>query len=124
MAWALFQALLSLLAVLGLMVGVLYLMKKYMSGGQAAHADIVDVDVVGYKVLQPKRSLYVVKILNKAFVIGSSEEGLRMMGEIDGQTVDAALKQRGTTLETALQAGNKKKSFVEHLGENMGLKRK
>jgi flagellar biogenesis protein FliO len=124
MAWALFQALLSLLAVLGLMVGILLLMKKYLGGGQSAHADLIDVDVVGYKVLQPKRSVYVVKVLNRAFVIGSSEDGLHPLGEIDGAEVDAALKLRATAIQEAGRGGQRKKSFVEHLGENMGLKRK
>jgi flagellar biogenesis protein FliO len=124
MAWTLFQALLSLLAVLGLMVGVLFLMKKYLGGGQSSHADLIDVDVVGYKVLQPKRAVYVVKVLNRAFVIGSSEDGLHSLGEIDGAEIDAVLKLRGTTFEEAGQGGQRKKSFVEHLYENMGLKRK
>ncbi|MCX6139020.1 MAG: flagellar biosynthetic protein FliO [Ignavibacteriales bacterium] len=123
MAWTLFQALLSLLAVLALMVGVLFVMKKYMSGTSSTHASLVDVDVVGYKMLQPKKGIYVVKILSRAFVVGSSEDGLRTLGEIDGMELEDALQQRGA-MEAALHGSGRRKTFVDYLGENIGLKKK
>jgi flagellar biogenesis protein FliO len=85
MEWIVVKTLLSLIAVLGLMAGVLLVVKKMFYGDQSSKSSLVDIQVLGYRALQPKRSLYVLKVLNRVYVVGSSENGIHAIGEFEHQ---------------------------------------
>jgi len=82
MEWVMVRALLSLVAVLGLMAGVVIVLKKYAYKGQNSNAAIVGVEVLGSRMLSPKRSVQVLRILNKIIVVGITEGGMTTLGEI------------------------------------------
>ena len=94
MEWILFKTLLSLAAVLGLMVGVVYLLKKYVYRGAPGGANDVAVEILGQRALHPKRSIVVVKVLDTIFVVGMSEQGMQTLGTIDNEQSLAALADR------------------------------
>jgi flagellar biogenesis protein FliO len=87
MGWVLLKTLASLVAVLGLMFGLVIVMKKYLYGFQAAKSSLVSVDVIGQRLIQPKRSVFVVKVLNKILILGITEEGMTSLGEIEDASI-------------------------------------
>ena len=113
MEWILVKALLALLAVIGLMVGLLLLLKKYMYAGRLGSSSTVDIKVLGQRVLQPKRSVYVLKVLHKVIVVGSSEQGLQTLTEIADAESLAEVEEKISWQSEA--AAGKSVPFAEHL---------
>jgi flagellar biogenesis protein FliO len=85
MEWIVVKTFLSLAAVLALMVAVVFVMKKYVHGGQARSRNIVDMNVIGTMMLQPKRSVSLLKVMNKVLIIGVTEDGMETLGEISDE---------------------------------------
>ncbi|MDL1893676.1 hypothetical protein FBQ87_12440 [Sphingobacteriales bacterium CHB3] len=82
MEWIVVKSLLSLGAVILLMIGVVFVMKKYVYGRQSSSSQIVEMKVIGTLMIQPKRSVSVIKVMDKILVIGLSEDGMQSLGEI------------------------------------------
>ncbi len=87
MGWLLLKTTLSLAGVLALMLAVIWLLKRYLMDGRHTGAGIVEVEILAQKPLQPKRSVVVLRVLNKVLVVGSSDEGLRTLAEIEDDDV-------------------------------------
>lgn len=93
MEWELLKVVAALVGVLGLMVGVVFAMKKFLYGGTSEAAQVVPIEILSQKALQPKRTLYVVKVLNKLIVLGSTEQGLQRLSEIDDESVLESIEE-------------------------------
>ena len=111
MEWLLIKTLLSLTAVLGLMLAVVFLLKKLAFGGKLSSKDHIEVTLLGSKSLQAKKTIQVVRILNKILVLGVSERGIEKLAEFESE---------GNAQEDGIpeprQSGSKKpKPFLEHL---------
>jgi flagellar biosynthetic protein FliO len=83
MDWVVVKSLLSLLAVLALMAAIVFALRKYAFKGQLTNTSMVDLSVLGHRMLGPKRGMYVVKVMNKILVVGVTEGGMTSLGEID-----------------------------------------
>ena len=94
MEWMLVKTLMSLLAVLGLMAGMIFLLKKYVYKGQKLNSAVVSIDVLGHTMLSPKRSVHVLKVLHKVIVIGVTESGMTSLGEINDEVSLAEIDGR------------------------------
>jgi len=130
MGWVLLKTLASLGAVLGLMFALVLFMKRYLYGYQASSSSLVNVDVLGQRVIQPKRSVVVVKVLNKIFILGMTEEGMATLGEIEDPDILHWLDANMAETEAAkggIGAGQllqrQGKSFGEYLAKNIGFVR-
>ncbi len=127
MGWVLLKTLASLVAVLGLMLGLVIVMKKYMFGFQAATSTLISVDVLGQRLIQPKRSIVVVKVLNKIFIVGMTEEGMTMLGEIEDADILHWIDTTIAEADSAPRFSSSKKdgdsAFVDYLGRNIGMLR-
>ncbi|HTX18039.1 MAG TPA: flagellar biosynthetic protein FliO [Bacteroidota bacterium] len=130
MGWVLLKTLASLGAVLGLMAALVLFMKKYLYGYQASSSSLVSVDVLGQRLIQPKRSVVVVKVLNKIFILGMTEEGMTTLGEIQDPDILHWLDTNMAEAETAkgrMSSGNisprQGDSFGEYLARNIGFVR-
>jgi flagellar biogenesis protein FliO len=113
MAIELVKTLFALVAVLGLMYGVVVAMKKFFLMGPGHKSEIVDIEVLSQKALQPKRQLYVVKVLNKVIILSSTEHGIQAVGEIDDTTVVQSVNSR--IEEMRLERASSRKSFTHKL---------
>lgn len=82
MEWIVVKTMLSLAAVIALMFGIVFVMRKYL-GGRASSSTIVDMRIIGTMTLQPKRSVSVLKVMNKVLIVGMTEEGMHALGEIN-----------------------------------------
>lgn len=100
MEWIVVKTFLSLAAVIGLMIGVVFVMKKYMYGGKSSSANIVDMKVIGTMMLQPKRTVSVLKVMDKVLIIGVTEAGMETLGEISDresvQEIDRKIAAQST----------------------------
>jgi flagellar protein FliO/FliZ len=97
MEWILVKTLLSLTAVLGLMVGTVFVLKRFVYRSGPNATSLVSIDVVGQASLHPKRSVVVLKVMNKLLVVGMSEQGMQTLSEITDDASIADIEQRMET---------------------------
>jgi flagellar protein FliO/FliZ len=93
MEWMVIKTLLSLGAVLALMLGLAYLLKKYVYRTGTAPTDRVAVDLLGQRAFGPRRSVVVLRVLDRVLVVGMSEHGMQSLAEMpaaDDEETDAA----------------------------------
>lgn len=102
MEWILLKTLLSLAAVLALMVGVVYVLKRYVYRGAQGGTQRVPIEILGQRALHPKRSIVVVKVLDTVFVVGMSEQGMQTLGTIDSDEEQAARSPKPAADEPSL----------------------
>lgn len=117
MGWVLFQTLLSLALVLALMVAVVYAMKRWLFGTTTKQQSSVPIDVLGYRVLQPKRAVYVIQVLGKTIVVGVSEAGIQPLCEMDEEMYARQMEFTGSG-STEMSP-----SFLNFLKHNLGMMR-
>lgn len=117
MGWVLLQTMLSLAAVLALMVAVVYAMKRWLFGTPTSQQSAIPIDVLGYRVLQPKRAVYVIKVLGKTMVVGVSEAGMQTLCELD----EESRAQQTEFINTG--ASEMSPSFLSFLKDNLGIMR-
>jgi flagellar biogenesis protein FliO len=91
MEWVLVKTVLSLACVIGLMLGVVLVLKRFVYGNRSSSSANVEITILGTKVLQPKRSIVVVKVIDKILIVGMSETGMHILSEIDGTRGDEAM---------------------------------
>ncbi|HUN65403.1 MAG TPA: flagellar biosynthetic protein FliO [Bacteroidota bacterium] len=88
MEWVLVKTMFSLAAVLGLMIAVVWIMKKTVYGRRQVNSSAVAIDVLGHRMLQPKRSIFVVRVADRILVLGVTEAGMERLTEIgDAETL-------------------------------------
>ncbi len=82
MADLLFRTIGSLAFIALLMIGVGWVAKKYLLPGKAFGSSGSGIDVIAHIPLQPKRSIFLVRVPGKILVVGSAENGLTKLSEI------------------------------------------
>jgi flagellar protein FliO/FliZ len=87
----LLRMVLSLVAVLALMVGLMYLVKRFLVTGPGPARMTVPVELLGKRSLQPKTSVVVVRVAGKVLVLGVSEHGVETLTELTNEEVQASL---------------------------------
>lgn len=103
----------SLAAVLALMGGLLYFVKRFALPGTGAARMPVQVDVLGRRSLQPKKSIVVVRVAGKVLVLGVSDHGMQTLTELTDDEVQAA-----TSAPAPVQAFGSL-PFAAHLQERL-----
>lgn len=99
MEMVLVRTVLSLAAVLALMLGVLYLVRRYVQGGSRSTSHLVEVELLGQRALGPRRSIQVLKVLDRVLVVGVSEQGMQALAELSGERAVNELNERRQALE-------------------------
>ncbi|HSD88083.1 MAG TPA: flagellar biosynthetic protein FliO [Kofleriaceae bacterium] len=79
---------------------------RVLATGRARGAHLLDV--VARMPLEPRRSLYVVEVVGKTLLVGTSEMGLSVLSELDGNEVRARVEARPTFGELVRQAWSKR----------------
>lgn len=80
---------LSLTAVLALMAGLLFVVKRFVLPGTGAVRMPLQVEVLGRRALQPKKSIVVVRVAGKVLVLGLSDQGMHTLTELTHEEVQA-----------------------------------
>ena len=94
MEWIILRTLLSLAAIIALMLGLAFLVKKYLHAGKGPRRSIVEVELLGHRSLQPRTTVHVIKVLNRVIVVGTSEKGMQTLSEISDPETLASLEDR------------------------------
>ncbi|MBP9211480.1 MAG: flagellar biosynthetic protein FliO [Bacteroidetes bacterium] len=81
------QMLSSLAVVLALMAGIAYAANRFLGLRAPVRSSPVVIDILAQRNLQPKRSLYVVRVGRTMLLIGSSEQGLQMFTELNDESL-------------------------------------
>jgi flagellar biogenesis protein FliO len=85
----------SLVVLVGVCIAafvVVRLVGRWLATGRARGSHLLDV--VARLPLEPRRSLYVVEVAGKTLLIGTSEMGLSVLSELDGDQVRARASER------------------------------
>jgi flagellar biosynthetic protein FliO len=88
MEWEIVKAVGWLIVVLGGAIGILWFAKRSMLHRQSATPGRVPVTVCGYAALQPKKSIFVVRIAERYLVVGVSDQTISRLAELDAPPVD------------------------------------
>ena len=86
------RSVLSLGAILALMLGLAWVAKRYLRAGKGPRRQVVDVELLGQRSLQPRSAVYVLKILDRVIVVGAGEHGMQALAEFDDDAARAALE--------------------------------
>jgi len=86
------RSVLSLGAILALMLGLTWVAKRYLRAGKGPRRPVVDVELLGQRSLQPRSAVYVLKVLNRVIVVGTSEHGMQPLAEFNDPETLAALE--------------------------------
>lgn len=105
MEWIFIKMILSLGAVLALMFGVMYLLKRYVIPGAQAPGQRLEIEVLGRKSLQPKKSVVALKIADRVVVVGLSEQGMQTLTEFAAEECGQEEKARPVAVTTGQATG-------------------
>ncbi len=89
---------LSLTAVLALMAGLLFLVKRFVLPGTGGVRMPLQVEVLGRRALQPKKSIVVVRVAGKVLVLGLSDQGMHTLTELTREEVQAACPEPDSSM--------------------------
>lgn len=102
MSWLVLKMVLSLAAVLGVMAGLLWVVRRLPGVGRPGGDAAVRIDLLGHRTLGPKRSVRVLRIFDSIIVIGETESGITTLAEFDDA---ATLLSEATEAQSAQKDG-------------------
>lgn len=102
-----------LFVLLGVMYVMLWLVKKYLFTFDRKASKLINISVLSTQVLMPKKYISVVKIRDKVYVLGVSDNSINLLDKQDDFTQD---------IEDDELAQTNKKNFLDLLKGNMGIK--
>lgn len=106
------KSIIPLLAVLGMLYGVLLLVRKYSFSMSGKKIKNLHIDVVHNQLILPKKYLSLVRIKDKLLVLGISENNITVLKEFDYAEFS----------DRADSDSESKGNFVEILKQNLGMK--
>lgn len=90
------ELLMTSLAVLGAVCVAAFVVVRWVGrwglAGRTRGGEVMGV--VARLALEPRRSLYVVEVAGKTLLVGTSEMGLSVLSELDGDAVKAQARER------------------------------
>jgi flagellar biosynthetic protein FliO len=112
MEWVVAKMVLSLGAVLLLMYGLVYVLKRFVLPGAAGAHQQVPIDIIGRRALQPKKSVVVMKVAGKVLVVGMTEHGMQTLAELAEEDLPAGDRLESGT-ETHLRGEKRFASMLQ-----------
>jgi flagellar biosynthetic protein FliO len=90
MEWIWFKTLGSLVLILGLIVGTMWLLKRFMTFGKPAAAGGIAMEIAGVLHLGPRRSVYAVKAGSQVILLGVAEHAITFLTQLPESSTDGA----------------------------------
>lgn len=94
---------------------VVRLVGRFLATGRTRGARLLDV--VARLPLEPRRSLYVVEVAGKTLLVGTSEMGLSVLSELDGDQVRARAIERPSFGDLVRAAWQRHRDDRGHRGD-------
>lgn len=87
------KAFLSFALIIFLMLIVFYVLKRFYQPAFGSANSSGVMRIYGQLQIQPRKTIYIVRVLNKVLVIGASENSLTVLSEINDQEIIKALDE-------------------------------
>jgi flagellar biogenesis protein FliO len=98
------ETLVTLVAVVALAILVLVAARRFGLG-----RPLGPLEVVGRLPLEGRRTVYLVRIVDRVYVLGASEAGIEKLGELDSSTLEPATNVKGTFRDVLNQMFERKR---------------
>ena len=105
------KTVLPLLLILGMLFGVLILVRKFSFSLTKKKLHSVNIDVLHNQLILPKKYLSLVRIQDKILVLGISENNITVLKELDYNILDDESSQK-----------NSKINFIDIFKQNLGIR--
>ena len=105
----------ALAIVLGLLIGVMYFVKRFMQQTGTASDNHALINVISSKYLGPKSSIILVEIMDKILVIGISHQQMTTLASIDDPLALAKIKTSRTSSRIVDFPGSKLAKYMSQL---------
>lgn len=99
--------------LLGVMYSMLYLMKKYLYSFNKKGNRKVKMEVLTTQAILPKKFISAVKINNKVYLLGISEQSVNLIDKLNEEEIE---------IENSDAAEANEQSFKEIFKKNLGIK--
>ncbi len=106
------KSLIPLIAVLGLLFGILVLVKRHSFSLNSKKLKNIHVEVIHNEIILPKKYLSIVRVKDKILVLGISENNISLLKELDHDGSDDYDSSSITV----------KQNFMDILKQNLGMK--
>lgn len=106
------KSFIPLVLILGLLFGVLILVRKYSFSLNGKKLRSMNVDVVYNQLILPKKYLSLVRVKDKLLVLGISENNITLLKELDYNLFE----------EEETTAKESKQNFVDIFKQNLGIR--
>ncbi len=83
MVWVIVKTFLSFALILFLMAVLFYALKKFYPNVSGSSEQSFIMQVYGKLQIQPRKSIYIVRVLNKVLVLGVSENSINVLSELN-----------------------------------------
>ncbi len=106
------KAIIPLLIIIGLLYGVMFVIKKYGVSFKGKKNGSVNINVLSSQMIMPKKYISVVRVDDKLLVLGVSENSISLLKELDKPLEE----------NKPYSANIEKNNFLDILKKNLGLK--
>lgn len=110
-AWDVLQIFLILAIMMGMLYGLLFLVKKYLYSFQKGGASGSQIEVLSTQALLPKKYVSVVKFKKSIYLLGVADGSVSLIDKLNDEKLE-------NSLEENLEA---KPNFLSLLKSNMGI---
>jgi flagellar biosynthetic protein FliO len=111
--WDIIQIFLILGIMTGVMYGLLYLVKKYLYSFEKKGDSDSRVKVLSTQAILPKKFVSVIRFNDSVYLLGVSDQSVNLIDKLESSTIENT---------GPLQNEFEKKSFLQLLKSNMGIK--
>ncbi|MCX5854655.1 MAG: flagellar biosynthetic protein FliO [Deltaproteobacteria bacterium] len=120
--WSFFKMLAALAVVIAMMIGAMYLIKKYFYQSPATAGGSAMIHVISSCYLGPKSSILLVEVLGQAMLLGVTDHQMSILATITDQ--EAVEKLKGIRLNERLLPVSDPFSRYKSLLQNFSRMRK
>jgi flagellar biosynthetic protein FliO len=106
----------ALAIVLGLLIGVMYFVKRFMQRTDTGIDNQELINVLSTKYLGPKSSIILVEVLDQIIVVGITNQQMTTLACIDDPLTVAKIKISRNNSRTVNYPGSKLAKYISQLG--------
>ena len=111
--WDIFQVFLILAIMMGVMYGLLYLVKKYFYSFEKKGGADSRISIISTQAILPKKYVSVIKFNGSVYLLGVSDQSVNLIDKIDSDYLESQDEETNNT---------EKPNFLKLLKNNMGIK--
>ncbi len=85
--WDFVKIFLVLILLAGLLYSMLFLLKKYIYASEGKNPKLLNIKILSTQLLMPKKFVSVVKILDKVYILGVSDQSISLIDKLNKDEV-------------------------------------